>query len=436
MSYLKNMALCPIHECTYDICECEELLEDNVQGPLLPNGEFQYQTPTKEDTGVRGRRDAISTNNGDLNAAYVQENLASMNDQLAKTFDKVDNTLNKSKEVYESVKEMLNPKAKLAYNLPYQKTSIEKTTPEGIAEQILLKNNIVVYSGSGISVASGLATFRNEGGFWLYGGEKYLISQILSTESFKQDPLLTWTWAQDFRRQVALSGPNPAHFAIASVQRLCQEKDINFTLITENFDGFHVQAANALEMHKRKSQPEESKDTFYSDPQDERYGFTPEVYEVRGNANFMSCSNFCSPKLYASPPIHQNLSEVPRCPKCGELARPHILFVDEFSSEEQYRAETVLRRVANVDCIILIGNALESHFSTLLLSQAVNNDALIIDINTLPACESGRVRQLQGKAETLVPQLCKIIVSTLTKPKVSLDATNFIELLKKSMKAL
>ena len=50
-----------------------------------------------------------------------------------------------------------------------------------------------------------------------------------------------------------------------------------------------------------------------------------------------------------------------------------------------------------------------------IISQAIENNALIIEINPEPVIENGNVRQLVGDAESLVPEMCQAIKESFVK---------------------
>ncbi|MFU8833616.1 MAG: SIR2 family NAD-dependent protein deacylase, partial [Wenzhouxiangella sp.] len=62
-----------------------------------------------------------------------------------------------------------------------------------------------------------------------------------------RDPKLVWDWYQWRREMVRQSAPNAGHRALAELEPLFAE----FTLITQNVDGFHQLAGsrNVLELH-------------------------------------------------------------------------------------------------------------------------------------------------------------------------------------------
>ncbi len=67
-----------------------------------------------------------------------------------------------------------------------------------------------------------------------------------------------------------------------------------------------------------------------------------------------------------------------------------------------------------MDCLIVIGTALETNLASKIVGQAIENNALIIEINTEPCIQYGQVKQLIGKAEDILPEFCEQIKTKLS----------------------
>ncbi len=66
-----------------------------------------------------------------------------------------------------------------------------------------------------ISAESGIPTFRGPGGYW-----RNLKPEDLATSAaFIRDPRLVWEWYDERRRSIAQAQPNPAHHALAQLER-------------------------------------------------------------------------------------------------------------------------------------------------------------------------------------------------------------------------
>jgi NAD-dependent deacetylase len=104
--------------------------------------------------------------------------------------------------------------------------------------------NIVVLTGAGVSAESGISTFRAADGLW----EKHRIEDVASPEGFLRDPSLVHDFYNRRRAQLHLVAPNPAHLALAALERAWQGRG-NFLLLTQNVDDLHERAGSRVLLH-------------------------------------------------------------------------------------------------------------------------------------------------------------------------------------------
>ena len=103
------------------------------------------------------------------------------------------------------------------------------------------KKKIVFFTGSGVSVESGLATFRNSpDGLW----ENYKIEEVCTYEAWEENPELLLEFYNQRRNQCKDALPNQAHKLIAAL-----EKDFEVTVITQNVDNLHERAGSTKVLH-------------------------------------------------------------------------------------------------------------------------------------------------------------------------------------------
>ncbi len=76
-------------------------------------------------------------------------------------------------------------------------------------------NKVVIFSGAGLSSASGIATFRDSHGLW----QQYDVMQLASPSGFAQNPQLVHQFYQERRLRAFAASPNAAHLAIAKLER-------------------------------------------------------------------------------------------------------------------------------------------------------------------------------------------------------------------------
>ena len=102
------------------------------------------------------------------------------------------------------------------------------------------RQHIVFLTGAGISVESGLATFRGKNGMWNNEEWQHLASvEGLYYETEKSLNFYNWR-----RKQLSEVKPNDAHLIIAEL-----EKEHEVTIITQNVDDLHERAGSTNIIH-------------------------------------------------------------------------------------------------------------------------------------------------------------------------------------------
>src|SRR5688500_16131370 len=90
---------------------------------------------------------------------------------------------------------------------------------------------VVFLTGAGISAESGIPTFRGPEGYWRVGSRNYHPQEMATWEAFERMPEEVWNWYL-YRRAVCLAAdPNPAHHAVAALERSLAD---TFILVTQN----------------------------------------------------------------------------------------------------------------------------------------------------------------------------------------------------------
>jgi|SRR5580658_2117605 NAD-dependent deacetylase len=164
------------------------------------------------------------------------------------------------------------------------------------------RDRLFILAGAGLSAESGIPTFRGVGGLW----RNYRIEEVASPEAWHRDPRLVWEFYSMRRRVASTAHPNPAHFALAKLEKSLQDR---LLVCTQNVDSLHERAgsSNVIHMHG-------------------------ELFKSRCD----SCSRppFDDTKLYEPP------AKVPRCECGGGQIRPHICWFGEvpFELDRIYRA--------------------------------------------------------------------------------------------------
>lgn len=130
---------------------------------------------------------------------------------------------------------------------------------------------IVVLTGAGMSVESGLSTFRDAGGLW----DKYPVEDVATPEGYARNPLLVTKFYNERRKQLADVKPCKGHRLLAEM-----EKDYDVTIITQNVDNLHERAGSSRVIHLHG---ELTKVTSSREPNNPNYiqKLAPEQWEVK-----------------------------------------------------------------------------------------------------------------------------------------------------------
>ncbi|MFO7853503.1 MAG: NAD-dependent protein deacylase [Bacteroidota bacterium] len=232
------------------------------------------------------------------------------------------------------------------------------------AELIKHSSRTVAFTGAGISVESGIPSFRGKDGLW----SKY-DPGFLDINYFRQYPEKSWPLIKEiFYDFFGQAKPNAAHFALAEMGK----KGVLHSIITQNIDNLHQMAGSNI------------------------------VYEFHGNSRNMVCQK-CA-KYYSVKEI--DLSNLPpRCLKCGSVLKPDFVF---FGEAIPYSANTnSLNETQNAELFILIGTTGEIMPASLIPYEAKKNGKKIIEINIIPSNYTHTITDifLQGKATVIMQQL-------------------------------
>jgi NAD-dependent deacetylase len=228
---------------------------------------------------------------------------------------------------------------------------------------------IVVLTGAGISVASGLRPYRGPGGLWTENPE---LERLATAEATREDPRAPWRLFAGFRAQVGAARPNPAHLALAEFERRLAA-DAKLTIITQNVDGLHQRAGSR------------------------------EPIELHGSLQRSRCS---SPACTLEPFVDDRSSdEPPPCPRCGAPLRPDVVAFDEpLPAKAEWDSKRALREC---DLFLAIGTSGTVSPASNFVRSADYVGARTIYVNLEPLVDhdSAFHEQVIGRAEDVLARL-------------------------------
>jgi NAD-dependent deacetylase len=229
---------------------------------------------------------------------------------------------------------------------------------------------VTVVAGAGLSAASGVPTFRGPGGLW----KDFRPEELATPEAFARDPRLVWEW-YDWRRQlIAKCRPNRGHEVLAAWSRRFPAS----TLVTQNVDGL-----------------------------DDRAG-TANVLRFHGSIWELSCWDRCS----SAPPRWRDETAPfpalpPRCPHCGGLARPGVVWFGEPIDRDIMRASLL---ALDCDVCLVVGTSAVISPAAGLVLEAGRRGAFTAEINPEPTQVAGELDlAIAGRAEEILDQVERLL---------------------------
>lgn len=179
------------------------------------------------------------------------------------------------------------------------------------AEAIALADTFFITAGAGMGVDSGLPDFRGDEGFWnaypLLREEGVSFIDLADPQWFKDDPERAWGF---YGHRFNLYKATQPHKGFDKLLKWSSTKAVNSFIFTSNVDG-HFQKAGFSEK---------------------------QIHECHGSINYLQCSEPCCADLWEAPALDceidtqtlRAMGELPKCPKCGAVARPNILMFGDF----------------------------------------------------------------------------------------------------------
>jgi NAD-dependent deacetylase len=245
------------------------------------------------------------------------------------------------------------------------KAEEKEITPRELAGIMRRHPRVVALTGAGISVASGIPSFRGAGGLW----DRYNPMEYAHIQAFRRDPAKVWQLLKELDETITRARPNSAHYALAELEA----RGFLLGIITQNVDNLH-QAAGS----KR-------------------------VVEYHGNAlNFV-----CDTCRGRHPRETLDFSHPPLYCLCGGLIRPDVVFFGEaIPPAAQAEAEELAQ---HCDLMLVIGTSGEVAPASYIPAIAKEWHAVIVESNLEPTRLTSSLTDhfLKGSAGKLLPLALK-----------------------------
>jgi NAD-dependent deacetylase len=223
-------------------------------------------------------------------------------------------------------------------------------------------DRLVVLTGAGISVESGIPPFRGPEGLW----RSFRPEQLATPQAFQQDPQLVWEWYDWRRGKIAPTRPNPGHEALVRLEARIPD----FLLLTQNVDGLHRLAGSRrlLEIHGN-------------------------IWEVC----CLECGRVTEDRRVPLPLL-------PHCELCGGLLRPNVVWFGESLDPDILRQAGAA--LAQAQLVLVVGTSAVVQPAASFALWARQSGARIAEINPDPTPLTARCDvALTGRAGEVLPRL-------------------------------
>ncbi|KAG9194818.1 hypothetical protein G6011_04853 [Alternaria panax] len=271
---------------------------------------------------------------------------------------------------------------------------------------------ILALIGAGLSVSSGLSTFRGDDRRWR-GIEPQELSNI---EALSQDPVKVWWFFSDRMKRAQEAKPNRGHIALA---KLANEKD-EFFAINQNIDGLCQRAGFPDEQMAQMQVVSihgtlfEMKCSKHASDSTERCDYSATtMYPVNEALTITTDISDASVPL---PPLDH--TQLPHCPRCNSLMRPSVVLFGESLSSTLNGIIHSFVSSEPVDLLLVIGTSAVVLPAAMHIPRARNAGARVAYFNMEeyheePGCVWTGDWMFKGDAAEMVPECLKGIVGNV-----------------------
>ena len=245
--------------------------------------------------------------------------------------------------------------------------------PAPLLDALRAARFVSVLTGAGASAESGVPTFRDaQTGLWA----QFDPLELATPAAFARNPKRVWDWYAMRREMAGRVTPNPAHVALAVLERRVPE----FVLITQNVDGLHQRAGSRR------------------------------VVELHGNITRVRCSRDGTPAEHWD---DTDPAAPPHCATCGAFLRPDVVWFEEMLPEDALA--DAADAASRCDVLLVVGTSAGVYPAAALPMLARRHGAQVVEINTATTPFSAQAdHALRGKAGVVLPALVAAVWSEFT----------------------
>jgi len=221
-------------------------------------------------------------------------------------------------------------------------------------------SSIVILTGAGVSVESGIASFRDRNGVWA----KHDWRDYATPDAFARNPRRVLDFYNKRRRALADVQPNEAHHALARLEGAFSG---DFLLVTQNVDDLHEAAGSRKLVH------------------------------MHGELNAALCEA-CGMRCR----WRGDMTIDSACPSCSAVGRmrPDVVWFGEMP----YQMDRIYRALGKADLFVAIGTSGHVYPAADFITEARHAGARTVELNLEPTEVAGAFDEaVHGPATEVVP---------------------------------
>jgi len=240
-----------------------------------------------------------------------------------------------------------------------------------LARLLTERQPCVVLTGAGVSTESGIPDFRSASGIWA----EFDPREYATLGAFRRDPEKVWRFYRMRFELLERAEPNAAHVALVELERRGRVRAV----VTQNIDRLHERAGSR------------------------------DVVEVHGSIRTASCPACGRVRTFDE--VRGLLEEgdgAPRCPACGAILKPDVVFFDELLPPAAIDRAFALAEEAAL--LLVIGSTLEVHPVAGLPFTTAEAGGSVAIVNRGPtAADDLADLRVEGAAGEVLPAVVELL---------------------------
>ncbi len=250
--------------------------------------------------------------------------------------------------------------------------SLNAMTVEQVRRWVAEANSITVFSGAGVSTASGIPDYRGPQGAWTKDPDS---SKYVDIDYYVRFPhIREESWRRRRAHPAWRVQPNEAHSAIVGLERAGKLNRV----VTQNIDGLHQAAGSSAE----------------------------KVLEIHGNLFGVVCLSCKYRTRMETVFTRLDAGEAdPDCPECGGILKSGTIFFGQQLDTDVLEASATAAHTC--DLMLAIGTSLTVFPAAGLVDVALDAGARVVVCNAEPTPYDHRVHAvLHDEILDSVPRIC------------------------------